>query len=197
MLNIDAKTFLLWCCFSCPSETDMFFLAINMVGTDFSMICQLFPHRARSEIKVSYTESDNEEAFWDLTKHTTQRLCVWPFRTSSKKKSVWTPGGSTKLSVSVQSVFLHSIIIILVLLHPKGDVSFVGERRKLDLEYFSKLLEKILEVHRNRKKLKSLSAKNSPKKGKRQTKSKDDLSTCPMFSALQAFCTDLTTVFCH
>lgn len=31
----------------------MFFLAINMVGTDFSMICQLFPHRARSEIKVS------------------------------------------------------------------------------------------------------------------------------------------------
>lgn len=36
-----------------PSETDMFFLAISMVGTDFSMICQLFPHRARSEIKVS------------------------------------------------------------------------------------------------------------------------------------------------
>ena len=41
----------LFCCF--PSETDMFFLAISMVGTDFSMICQLFPHRARSEIKVS------------------------------------------------------------------------------------------------------------------------------------------------
>lgn len=39
------------CCF--PSETDMFFLAVSMVGTDFSMICQLFPHRARSEIKVS------------------------------------------------------------------------------------------------------------------------------------------------
>lgn len=35
-----------------PPETDMFFLAISMVGTDFSMICQLFPHRARSEIKV-------------------------------------------------------------------------------------------------------------------------------------------------
>lgn len=31
----------------------MFFLAISMVGTDFTMICQLFPHRARSEIKVS------------------------------------------------------------------------------------------------------------------------------------------------
>uniref|UniRef100_A0A8C6UHY8 Transcription factor TFIIIB component B'' Myb domain-containing protein n=1 Tax=Neogobius melanostomus TaxID=47308 RepID=A0A8C6UHY8_9GOBI len=34
-------------------ETDMFFLAISMVGTDFAMISQLFPHRARSEIKVS------------------------------------------------------------------------------------------------------------------------------------------------
>ncbi|XP_019486707.1 PREDICTED: transcription factor TFIIIB component B'' homolog [Hipposideros armiger] len=32
-------------------ETDMFFLAISMVGTDFSMIGQLFPHRARIEIK--------------------------------------------------------------------------------------------------------------------------------------------------
>lgn len=43
-------TFLFAFCFS--SETDMFYLAISMVGTDFSMICQLFPHRARSEIKV-------------------------------------------------------------------------------------------------------------------------------------------------
>jgi hypothetical protein len=32
----------------------MFFLAISMVGTDFSMIGQLFPHRARIEIKVKY-----------------------------------------------------------------------------------------------------------------------------------------------
>ncbi|KAL0965801.1 hypothetical protein UPYG_G00285880 [Umbra pygmaea] len=32
-------------------ETDMFFLAISMVGTDFSMIGQLFPHRGRTEIK--------------------------------------------------------------------------------------------------------------------------------------------------
>lgn len=31
----------------------MFFLAISMVGTDFSMISQLFPHRARTEIKVN------------------------------------------------------------------------------------------------------------------------------------------------
>lgn len=34
------------------SETDMFFLAISMVGTDFSLIGRLFPHRARAEIKV-------------------------------------------------------------------------------------------------------------------------------------------------
>lgn len=47
---------------------------------------------------------------------------------------------------------------------------FVGERRKLDIEYFSKLLEKILEVQKNRKKLKSLSEKNSPKKNKRKAK---------------------------
>lgn len=47
---------------------------------------------------------------------------------------------------------------------------FVGERRKLDIEYFSKLLEKILEVQKNRKKLKSLSEKNSPKKHKRKAK---------------------------
>ncbi|XP_016118914.1 transcription factor TFIIIB component B'' homolog, partial [Sinocyclocheilus grahami] len=32
-------------------ETEMFYLAISMVGTDFSMIGQLFPHRARMEIK--------------------------------------------------------------------------------------------------------------------------------------------------
>lgn len=30
----------------------MFFLAISMVGTDFSLIGRLFPHRARAEIKV-------------------------------------------------------------------------------------------------------------------------------------------------
>lgn len=35
-----------------PPETDMFFLAISMVGTDFSLIGRLFPHRARAEIKV-------------------------------------------------------------------------------------------------------------------------------------------------
>ncbi|XP_074547081.1 uncharacterized protein LOC141805789 [Halichoeres trimaculatus] len=97
-------------------ETDMFFLAISMVGTDFSMICQLFPHRARSEIKNKFKKEERENS-WRVDK---------AFR----------------------------------------------ERRKLDIEYFSKLLEKILEVQKNRKKLKSLANKNTPKKQKRKTKSK-------------------------
>lgn len=45
-------------------ETDMFFLAISMVGTDFSMIGQLFPHRARIEIKVC------NGLMWNLTSQT-------------------------------------------------------------------------------------------------------------------------------
>ncbi|XP_078128107.1 uncharacterized protein LOC144531719 [Sander vitreus] len=89
-------------------ETDMFLLAISMVGTDFSMICQLFPHRARSEIKNKFKKEERENA-WRIDK---------AFR----------------------------------------------ERRKLDIEYFSKLLEKILEVQKTRKKLKSLTEKKSPKK---------------------------------
>ncbi|KAG8010547.1 Transcription factor TFIIIB component B''-like protein, partial [Nibea albiflora] len=97
-------------------ETDMFFLAISMVGTDFSMICQLFPHRARSEIKNKFKKEERENA-WRIDK---------AFR----------------------------------------------ERRKLDIEYFSKLLEKILEVQKNRKKLKSLADKNSPKKPKKKSKGK-------------------------
>ncbi|XP_047426210.1 transcription factor TFIIIB component B'' homolog isoform X4 [Mugil cephalus] len=95
-------------------ETDMFFLAINMVGTDFSMICQLFPHRARSEIKNKFKKEERENA-WRIDK---------AFR----------------------------------------------ERRKLDIEYFSKLLEKILEYQKNKKKLKSLTQKNSPKKNKKKEK---------------------------
>ncbi|XP_042364774.1 transcription factor TFIIIB component B'' homolog [Plectropomus leopardus] len=97
-------------------ETDMFFLAISMVGTDFSMICQLFPHRARSEIKNKFKKEERENS-WRIDK---------AFR----------------------------------------------ERRKLDIEYFSKLLEKILEVQKNRKKLKSLAGKKSPKKPRRKAKEK-------------------------
>uniref|UniRef100_A0A4W4FTL5 Zgc:162472 n=1 Tax=Electrophorus electricus TaxID=8005 RepID=A0A4W4FTL5_ELEEL len=46
-------------------ETDMFFLAISMVGTDFSMISQLFPHRARIEIKFKKEERTNS---WRIDK---------------------------------------------------------------------------------------------------------------------------------
>ncbi|XP_034815871.2 transcription factor TFIIIB component B'' homolog isoform X2 [Pan paniscus] len=42
-------------------ETDMFFLAISMVGTDFSMIGQLFPHRARIEIKKVLAEEEKRK----------------------------------------------------------------------------------------------------------------------------------------
>ncbi|XP_028272940.1 transcription factor TFIIIB component B'' homolog isoform X4 [Parambassis ranga] len=101
-------------------ETDMFFLAISMVGTDFSMICQLFPHRARSEIKNKFKKEERENT-WRIDK---------AFR----------------------------------------------ERRKLDIEFFSKLLEKILEVQKNRKKLKSLTDKNSTKKRQRKAKGKKKLS---------------------
>uniref|UniRef100_A0A3Q3WC41 Myb-like domain-containing protein n=1 Tax=Mola mola TaxID=94237 RepID=A0A3Q3WC41_MOLML len=48
-------------------ETDMFFLAISMVGTDFSMICQLFPHRARSEIKNKFKKEERENV-WRVDK---------------------------------------------------------------------------------------------------------------------------------
>lgn len=45
-----------------------------------------------------------------------------------------------------------------------------GERRKLDIEYFSKLLEMILEVQKTRKKHKALVEKNEPKKKSRRAK---------------------------
>ncbi|XP_035996610.1 transcription factor TFIIIB component B'' homolog [Fundulus heteroclitus] len=97
-------------------ETDMFFLAVSMVGTDFSMICQLFPHRGRSEIKNKFKKEERENS-WRIDK---------AFR----------------------------------------------ERRKLDIEYFSKLLEKILEFQKDKKKLKSLAEKNAKKKPKAKAKAK-------------------------
>ncbi|XP_047228749.1 transcription factor TFIIIB component B'' homolog isoform X2 [Girardinichthys multiradiatus] len=106
-------------------ETDMFYLAVSMVGTDFSMICQLFPHRARSEIKNKFKKEE--------------RINSW-----------------------------------------RIDKAF-RERRKLDIEYFSKLLEKILEFQKERKKLKSLVKKNSKMtsrtkaKGKKSAKNLSDV----------------------
>ncbi|XP_029115525.1 transcription factor TFIIIB component B'' homolog isoform X3 [Scleropages formosus] len=48
-------------------ETDMFFLAISMVGTDFSMIGQLFPHRARTEIKNKFKKEERANG-WRIDK---------------------------------------------------------------------------------------------------------------------------------
>ncbi|XP_054612747.1 transcription factor TFIIIB component B'' homolog isoform X3 [Dunckerocampus dactyliophorus] len=97
-------------------ETDMFFLAISMVGTDFSMICQLFPNRTRSEIRNKFKKEERQNSW-------------------------------------------------------RVDKAF-EERRKLDIEYFSKLLQKILEFQESRKNLKSLVEKNAPKKHQRKSKGK-------------------------
>ncbi|NWX82817.1 BDP1 factor, partial [Nothoprocta ornata] len=48
-------------------ETDMFFLAISMVGTDFSLIGQLFPHRARAEIKNKFKREEKTNG-WRIDK---------------------------------------------------------------------------------------------------------------------------------
>ncbi|KAI6058557.1 Transcription factor TFIIIB component B''-like protein [Aix galericulata] len=48
-------------------ETDMFFLAISMVGTDFSLIGRLFPHRARSEIKNKFKREERANG-WRIDK---------------------------------------------------------------------------------------------------------------------------------
>ncbi|KAI4882882.1 hypothetical protein NFI96_013099 [Prochilodus magdalenae] len=83
-------------------ETDMFFLAISMVGTDFSMIGQLFPHRARIEIKNKFKKEERANS-WRIDK---------AFK----------------------------------------------ERRRLDLDFFNKLLDKILkEEEKKRKKKKDTS----------------------------------------
>ncbi|KAM9251240.1 transcription factor TFIIIB component B'' homolog [Cariama cristata] len=48
-------------------ETDMFFLAISMVGTDFSLIGQLFPHRDRAEIKNKFKREEKANG-WRIDK---------------------------------------------------------------------------------------------------------------------------------
>uniref|UniRef100_A0A8C2AUA9 Myb-like domain-containing protein n=1 Tax=Cyprinus carpio TaxID=7962 RepID=A0A8C2AUA9_CYPCA len=48
-------------------ETEMFYLAIGMVGTDFSMIAQLFPHRARIEIKNKFKKEERNNS-WRIDK---------------------------------------------------------------------------------------------------------------------------------
>ncbi|XP_068117336.1 transcription factor TFIIIB component B'' homolog [Hyperolius riggenbachi] len=48
-------------------ETNMFYLAISMVGTDFSMIGQLFPHRDRIEIKNKFKREERANG-WRIDK---------------------------------------------------------------------------------------------------------------------------------
>ncbi|XP_016305020.1 transcription factor TFIIIB component B'' homolog [Sinocyclocheilus anshuiensis] len=48
-------------------ETDMFYLAISMVGTDFSMITQLLTHRSRAEIKSKFKKEERANA-WRVDK---------------------------------------------------------------------------------------------------------------------------------
>ncbi|XP_064833117.1 LOW QUALITY PROTEIN: transcription factor TFIIIB component B'' homolog [Oncorhynchus masou masou] len=101
----------------CNKETDMFFLAINMVGTDFSMIGQLFPHRGRVEIKNKLKKEERANS-WRIDK---------AFK----------------------------------------------ERRRLDLEFFTSLLEKILCIKaKSNKNNKSPTEKKVIKKNKRKPKEK-------------------------
>ncbi|XP_051525573.1 transcription factor TFIIIB component B'' homolog [Myxocyprinus asiaticus] len=44
-------------------ETDMFYLAISMVGTDFSLIAQLLTHRSRAEIKRKFRKEDKTNSW--------------------------------------------------------------------------------------------------------------------------------------
>ncbi|XP_042157991.1 transcription factor TFIIIB component B'' homolog isoform X6 [Oncorhynchus tshawytscha] len=93
-------------------ETDMFFLAISMVGTDFSMIGQLFPHRGRTEIKNKFKKEERANS-WRIDK---------AFK----------------------------------------------EKRRLDHEFFTSLLEKILAAEAKRNKNKSPTEKIRIKKKIRQ-----------------------------
>uniref|UniRef100_A0A4W5MSD0 Myb-like domain-containing protein n=1 Tax=Hucho hucho TaxID=62062 RepID=A0A4W5MSD0_9TELE len=98
-------------------ETDMFFLAINMVGTDFSMIGQLFPHRGRTEIKNKFKKEERANS-WRIDK---------AFK----------------------------------------------EKRRLDLEFFTSLLEKILGIEaKSNKKKKSPTEKKVIKKNNIKPKEK-------------------------
>uniref|UniRef100_A0A8C1WLW8 Myb-like domain-containing protein n=1 Tax=Cyprinus carpio TaxID=7962 RepID=A0A8C1WLW8_CYPCA len=76
-------------------ETEMFYLAISMVGTDFSMIGQLFPHRARMEIKNKFKKEERNNSW-------------------------------------------------------RVDKAF-KEKRRLDLDFFKKLMEQILKEEENKK----------------------------------------------
>ncbi|KAG5841099.1 hypothetical protein ANANG_G00196010 [Anguilla anguilla] len=48
-------------------ETDMFYLALSMVGSDFSMMCYLFPHRDRKEVKNKFKREEKTSS-WRIDK---------------------------------------------------------------------------------------------------------------------------------
>ncbi|XP_064152649.1 transcription factor TFIIIB component B'' homolog isoform X3 [Anguilla rostrata] len=48
-------------------ETDMFYLALSMVGSDFSMMCHLFPHRDRKEVKNKFKREEKTSS-WRIDK---------------------------------------------------------------------------------------------------------------------------------
>ncbi|KAL2099828.1 hypothetical protein ACEWY4_004222 [Coilia grayii] len=107
-------------------ETDMFFLAISMVGTDFSMIGSMFPHRARSEIKNKFKKEERANA-WRIDK---------AFR----------------------------------------------EKRRLDLEFFTELLEKILADEERRKRnhsRSSVGAKGSQRRERKKPRAKKSKKAAP------------------
>ncbi|KAJ8380535.1 hypothetical protein SKAU_G00013130 [Synaphobranchus kaupii] len=98
-------------------ETDMFFLAISMVGSDFSLICQLFPYRNRNEIKGKFKREEKANS-WRIDK---------AFR----------------------------------------------DKRPIDMEFFSTLLEMVLAADKKKKKKnKSKSNGSSEEKPKRKRKGK-------------------------
>lgn len=78
-----------------------------------------------------------------------------------------TAGGLTKLLVSIEDdkviTFKSMVCLVFSLI-----IVSLGDRRRLDIEYFTKLLEKIMEVQKNKKKLRSLSEKNSTKKQRKR-----------------------------
>lgn len=45
-----------------PAETDLFYDALSMCGTDFSMVQTLFPHRTRPQIKGKYKLEERANA---------------------------------------------------------------------------------------------------------------------------------------
>ena len=60
---MEKKTKITRTCFSIPAifyfeETKKFYLALNAVGTDFSLMVKLFPGRSRAELKRKWQKEE-------------------------------------------------------------------------------------------------------------------------------------------